>query len=493
MTELYRFRSIEYLLRKYNELENQSIYFASPEELNDPLEGVRNIFWQGDKIVWCNFFKQYINCLFRSIINLKICGNVEEFELIIPVEERQDKFIKEMSQILSTNSNDLLSDIYNRIFEKNKLDNFIIELVNTNHKVRTDEMLIYLRIINSTLFPEIYDALVAHGLEQEYQNPYKKTEPNLLVSNLVDMIQADGDTEELEKFFEVANQMITDSLLASRLTICSKSQNTTEEYQHLSNVEFFLVDIPNYFLKQLVDRLVYPRWYAACFTRECNNSSVWGHYAAGHKGVCLIFEANESTDGTEPTITLNQLSGSNNKGEVRSDVPIQIHDINYAAKAGEIDFFRSIGWLPQSTLEECWYSDEEGNFSECGSHLRNNNVDAWKTDYWKVFLRDISVKTRDWNYEKESRMILYEFSYDLSDKKQRTLTYDFNSLKGIIFGISTSNTDKLNIIQAIEKKCQENNRRNFEFFQAYYDHVTGRIQKRNLHLKLLNEFQDEVS
>ena len=118
MTELYRFRSIEYLLRKYNELENQSIYFASPEELNDPLEGVRNIFWQGDKIVWCNFFKQYIYCLFRSIINLKICGNVEEFELIIPVEERRDKFLKEMSQILSTNSNDLLSDIYNRIFEK---------------------------------------------------------------------------------------------------------------------------------------------------------------------------------------------------------------------------------------------------------------------------------------------------------------------------------------------------------------------------------------
>ena len=316
MTELYRFRSIEYLLAEYNELENQSIYFASPEELNDPLEGFRNIFWQGDKIVWCNFFKQYIYCLIRSIINPKTCSNVDEFELIIPVEERRDNFVKEMSQSPSTNFNDLLSDIYNRTFEKNKLDQLIIELGNKNRKVRTDEMLIYLRVINSKLIPEIYGALVAHGLEQEYQNPYKNMEPNLLVSTLVDMIQVDGDTEALEKFFEGVNQFVTDLLLPSKLTIHSKSQNTTEEYQHLSNVEFLVVDFPNSFLKQLVDRLVYPRWYTACFIRECNNSSLWAHYADGHKGVCLIFEANESAEGTVPTITLNKLSESSNKGEV---------------------------------------------------------------------------------------------------------------------------------------------------------------------------------
>ena len=480
MTELYRFRSIKYLFGEYNELENQSIYFASPEELNDPLEGFRNNFWQGDKIVWCNFFKQYIYCLIRSIINLKTCSNVDEFELIIPVEERRDNFVKEMSQSPSTNFNDLLSDIYNRTFEKNKLDKLIIELENKNRKVRTDEMLIYLRVINSKLIPEIYGALVAHGLEQEYQNPYKNMEPKLLVSTLVDMIQVDGDTEALEKFFEGVNQFVTDLLLPSELTIRSKSQSPTEEYQQLSNVEFLVVDFPNSFLKQLVDRLVYPRWYTACFIRECNNSSLWAHYADGHKGVCLIFEANESAEGTVPTITLNKLSESSNKGEVGSDVPMQIRDINYAAKAGEIDFFRSIGWLPQPTLEEFWYRDEEGKFSECGLHLGNNNVDDWRTEYWKNFYRDISVKTRDWRYEKESRMILTSFLDDLSDKNRRTLTYDFNSLKGVIFGISTSSTDKLDIIQTIKLKCQENNRNDFEFFQAYYDHETGSVKKRKL-------------
>ena len=63
------------------------------------------------------------------------------------------------------------------------------------------------------------------------------------------MIQADGDMEVPEKFFELANQFFTDLLLPSRLNIRAKSQNTTEEYQHLSKVELLLVDFPNSFLK----------------------------------------------------------------------------------------------------------------------------------------------------------------------------------------------------------------------------------------------------
>ena len=355
---------------------------------------------------------------------------------------------------------------------------------NKNRKVRTDEVLLYLQIMHSGVSSEIYDALVDCGLEQENQHPFNKLETKSLFNSLVDMIQADGDAKVLEKAFEVANNLLADQILLGKLAVRSKYQIITEENQHLSKVDYLIFDFSHSFLKQLVDRLVYPRWYAACFMRECNNSSVWGHYADGHKGVCLIFEANESAEGTEPTITLIKLSESSNNGEVRSDVSMQIYDITYAAKAGEIDFFRSIGWLQQSTLEEFWYSDEDGKFSECGLHLENNNVGAWRTKYRKIFYRDISVKTRDWKYEKESRMILTSSLDDLSDKKRRTLTYGFNSLKGIIFGINTSDTDKLNIISIIKRKCQENNRRKFEFFQAYYNHATGSIQNRKLRLNI---------
>ena len=69
MAEFFRFRSADALLEKYQELENQTIYFASPEELNDPMEGFRDIVWTGDKVVWTNFF----NITFFACIGVIFC------------------------------------------------------------------------------------------------------------------------------------------------------------------------------------------------------------------------------------------------------------------------------------------------------------------------------------------------------------------------------------------------------------------------------------
>ena len=109
---------------------------------------------------------------------------------------------------------------------------------------------------------------------------------------------------------------------------------------------------------------------------------------------------------------------------------------------------------------------------------------AWRTEYWKNFYRDISVKTRDWEYEKESRMILNSFLDDLSDKKRRTLTYNFNSLKGIIFGIRTSNTDKLEIMKLSEKSVKRTIEEISNFSKLTTITRPGSIQKRNLHLNI---------
>jgi hypothetical protein len=46
---LYRFRPLSLVLG--GELLNQQIYFAKSENLNDPMEGFRDIFWRGDAIV----------------------------------------------------------------------------------------------------------------------------------------------------------------------------------------------------------------------------------------------------------------------------------------------------------------------------------------------------------------------------------------------------------------------------------------------------------
>jgi hypothetical protein len=67
MPDFYRFRSIRSLLGEHQELQNQSIFFASPEQLNDPMEGFRDIYWHGDTIAWNNLFRHYLICLTHAL------------------------------------------------------------------------------------------------------------------------------------------------------------------------------------------------------------------------------------------------------------------------------------------------------------------------------------------------------------------------------------------------------------------------------------------
>ena len=48
---IYRFRSTNSLLGEHSELGTLTLYFAKPEELNDPMEGFHHFYWQGDDIV----------------------------------------------------------------------------------------------------------------------------------------------------------------------------------------------------------------------------------------------------------------------------------------------------------------------------------------------------------------------------------------------------------------------------------------------------------
>ena len=63
---LYRYRPIEAVLDKFHELENQEIYFSTVEELNDPMEGFKDLVWSGDEIVWRNLLKHYILCVLQT-------------------------------------------------------------------------------------------------------------------------------------------------------------------------------------------------------------------------------------------------------------------------------------------------------------------------------------------------------------------------------------------------------------------------------------------
>ena len=237
-----------------------------------------------------------------------------------------------------------------------------------------------------------------------------------------------------------------------------------------------MLDFPKVYVEQL-DRLLWVKWYTACFTGSFHNSSVWAKYADGHKGACLIFEDVEKDNST--SLKLNQKISNSFR-------TIPFREVHYEDKPGKTDFFRTICRVPVFTLKKLWYTDQDGNTSECAAHIGSDSDEAaWKELYWKHFLRDATFKTIDWEYEQEYRLILEDTLSQYNKKDDRKLTYDFDALKGIIFGIRTSREDKLKIIQIIEKKkkCAGNSQTDFTYFQAYYSANDSKIHKREIRLE----------
>ena len=54
---------------------------------------------------------------------------------------------------------------------------------------------------------------------------------------------------------------------------------------------------------------------------------------------------------------------------------------------------------------------------------------------------------KDWAYEDEYRLVLNSGMDGEIDKKYRILKYDFQNMQGLIFGINTTNEDKIKIFE----------------------------------------------
>ena len=459
MTEFFRFRSIKQLLGKYQELEGQTIYFASPEELNDPMEGFRDIVWSGDKIVWTNLFKNYVHCLFWTYSLAQVLGDTDELKFNdIPIWGRWDEPPSPQAKIL-------FDRIWEKVFNKCCLGGLAENLSNMKRKVRDNELLFYLSPIHIDVVLEIQAEFVKHGLITKLKHSLLRIFHNVTQLNnnwFFKLMDQSGDEKKIEDIYSSLYQIKSTQKLA---IMCMSRTDSNEIFE--KNKRLLLFTFPEVYVKRL-ESLLWPQWYTASFMKNYKNLLAWGHYGDGHKGVCLIFEAVES--GNSNSLALNHN-------------PRSFYEVRYGAKAVEIDFFRSIGSLPVAALMKLWYSDEDGNRSKCSSHIgTGRDMGPWMESHWKNFYHSISIKSKDWSYEQEYRLVLGGVVGEL-EKSQQTLNYDFSSLKGIIFGMRTSEEDKQKIIEIIERKCREEKRTDFEFFQAVCTHKNSEIRKDKIPLK----------
>ena len=153
MPEMYRFRSMDSLLRNYKELESQTIYFATPSQLNDPIEGLRNIFWRGDTPAWNNLIKHYINQMVVSVTLIALKGEKEnsiDFSSI---------GVTAQSYTDNPNTRNKTNEIYLKIRSHEKFSKLLDFLGSTDRKIYKNELQFFLYMLHAHIFREVCRAL----------------------------------------------------------------------------------------------------------------------------------------------------------------------------------------------------------------------------------------------------------------------------------------------------------------------------------------------
>lgn len=470
MTEfLYRFRSVEALLGERQELKNQDIYFAAPDQLNDPVEGYKNIFWSGDTIIWKNLLKNYLLCLEQVCSLFIISGEDHQMTAAdIPVF----KTIKD----LPTPQYKLMYLAAQEMFFKNhSVRQFPKWLSARKSPIRRNELYFYLRNMH-------YYALKCVFSSYEKHNLMRKGHSDSLLDGAEKHISDEVIFKAIEKLESENPEKtdIVDGVFAAQKHIFSQIDWISLYNNHIfsndGNRRLILLEFPELYLQRL-EILMHQDWYTACFLEDYHNSSMWGHYGSNHKGICLKFRT--KTQNKKPYITLRGITGVHgnldNSSLIYGNTDFPFYKVEYKPTYPEIDFFRSIGCQTISDLEISWYMDEDKNRSVCSEHLYQSEHE-WRQKYWEDFYTGISTKLEDWAYEKEHRLLLSSMFSNYEEPSRRSLKYNFCDLEGIIFGIKTLEKEKREIMSVIQDKCKLENRDNFKFYQAYYSNHSGRIE-----------------
>lgn len=463
---VYRFRPTKSLW-EFNELENQVVYCASLAQLNDPMEGFKDMFWLGDKIVWANLLKHYLLCLDRVCIQFLLVGNRE------PLNPESMPAFDTENDLPSQRYKDYFKEICTKFFGAQSVAEYLERLSALKRPVRRDELGCHLRVLhfhalNSIL--EIYKA-----------KDFMPDSPGVdVIREICTRIPADAGVFRFEEQYpEYSDSLdsiyVAITAITAQFALIGAIENPIDTVEK-KNLNLIFEAFPLRYIKML-EKIVHVDWYTACFSGDCASSTMWGHYADGHRGVCLKFATTDP--GETQCLSLYGITGWRfSRGDSESQPSYgygkyPLHKIIYENAYPEIDFFRSLGRL-RGIAVDWWYSDGDGNKSPCANDVYGDETE-WRERYWATFLKSQTTKIDDWAYEDEYRLVLNSLITDYSDASRRKLKYKFGDLKGIIFGINTSDDDKASILRIIKQKCQETNRSEFEFYQAFYVKRTGKI------------------
>lgn len=451
------------------ELERQTIYFAPPEHLNDPIEGVRQFYWRGDRITWRNLLRNYVICLKNRMIEARLTHDSER------LNPRSISAFWCLDNQPTPQARSL-SEACIEAVEKGELHGALLDLLaNSERNISFSELQQHLRTVHTEWLISVHNVFCQHGLAQ--QTEALSQTPGSLVNSLrtLHSVIPDLHAQYSDDGIEIINNI--QNSLVEQMTILSAYQQSEAL---TPKKEGLLFDFPGEYLCSLV-KLVYPSWYVACFSAQHDNAAMWSYYADNHRGCCLVFATHETDAGR--TLRLNGPVGYGSHGILRRETDLPLQSVLYSTDEQRMEFFTNIGQLPRDLLIRNWFQDDAGTISPLARHFSNEQEEEWRNGYWERFEPPLLRKLPDWEHEQELRIILSDILNIHDTDEGRLFTYDCNTLDGIIFGINTNLSDKVRILRILDSiLANRSTPREFKFYQAKYNSTSGRIEAHHLDL-----------
>lgn len=265
---LYRFRPLGRLLDS-GELERQEIYFASPSELNDPMEGFRDLYWSGDRIAWENLFRHYLRCLNWALTLYRLGGDDHPLTWDnIPVDGPRP------GEAGSPQLEEMLEGMCGDFLGEPTVSRLIDSLDRRPTATRRDELRGYMR----SLHP-LGIGVVLRRHEMHRLCPPGSGAGDMLARAKETLLSLDAMIETLRSISQEGQEELLREMFAlfgdlwSQVGLATLLSNGEGDYA--ANKDFIVRAFGEEFVDQL-ERLVYPNWRVACFLSDCRDSSLWG-------------------------------------------------------------------------------------------------------------------------------------------------------------------------------------------------------------------------
>ena len=223
-----------------------------------------------------------------------------------------------------------------------------------------------------------------------------------------------------------------------------------------------------------------------------DNILMWSHYADYHKGFCIGFKSNiDIKNFIEKEHNINIEEHGNSNDEIKKLLMFNNQecllfeeeffnsaniekDIQSVSEIASDMYKKKIIFLPLHKVEY----PENNDMPEAYDFFKqdiSSDIEIKRIELEKI-ANFLKRKNNCWQYEKEKRLIINKDLIHIDKCEKNNIKFEKSLLREIIFGIKTSDVDKLCISTLVEKAGYKN----VKFYQA-------RRNKNKYELEIYNE------